>query len=566
MPKPLISYITGTYNRLETLIRNVASIRETMPDSIPYEIIIVDGGSTDGTLQWLSHQPNVRVIQQGQLLGAINAFCAGAYSAWGDYVIMGNDDITFHPESILRAFVHLEQNPTCGAVAFMDNRPAFRGDKTPLSVKLMPGFDPQGRPTQLAYAQVGMFRKWLGDLCGWWGMYDPVMSTARTYGGDNYLSARIWEMGYTVDVVKKAQIHDYILEDTLRATNRNFKDDAFYKLYPRGPRVGAIPVVESPQEDRLRVLYLPIFESGDSVHKSNKRGLREALARHYIVWEADYLNEMPEPDWLLDWVSVFQPHVLLTQLHDAVNLPAKIVAECRKRNPGMLCINWNGDARGLTEQSYLDLLALFDLQLIVNAEALSAYEQHGIFAAYWQIGFEEPLGELPNVPSHDVVFLANCYSDQRRAIEQALITTGVDIGFYGFGWQQSSGNTLYDFAAGEALYKNAKIAIGDTFPGTTAFVSNRVFQALAAGAFLLQQKSERLDEFTGLTPGLHYIEWETPEDLPGLIEEWLKPERDDERRFIAETGQEFVRANFSFDAQVKKLFMGILPEALRVKA
>lgn len=202
-----------------------------------------------------------------------------------------------------------------------------------------------------------------------------------------------------------------------------------------------------------------------------------------------------------------------------------------------------------------------DLQLVVNAAALPYYEQLGIPAAYWQIGYEEPLGTVPQVEAHDVVFLGNCYNEARKAIETALRSTSHNVGLYGFGWQKIDGFTLYDFGAGEALYQSAKIAVSDTFTdGKTpidGFVSNRFFQALAAGAFLLQQVSPGLDELNGVKDGVHYVSWTDTADLLQKIDYWLKQPK--ERRRIARAGQKFVQEHFSFDDQVRKLFTDILP-------
>jgi spore maturation protein CgeB len=136
---------------------------------------------------------------------------------------------------------------------------------------------------------------------------------------------------------------------------------------------------------------------------------------------------------------------------------------------------------------------------------------------------------------------------------------GHDVGIYGFGWDKASGNTLYDFAAGEALYRNCAIAISDTFPGTAAFVSNRLFQALAAGAFVLQQHVPEIEAYTGLVPGEHFDEWVDADDLRAKIDYWMDGRRKNKRQGIANSGRDYVRTHFSFDAQLRKLFGELLP-------
>ena len=63
MPKPIISIVIGTYNRLNFLKLFLDSLREEMKDFL-YETIIIDGSSTDGTLPWLIEQKDVILILQ----------------------------------------------------------------------------------------------------------------------------------------------------------------------------------------------------------------------------------------------------------------------------------------------------------------------------------------------------------------------------------------------------------------------------------------------------------------------------------------------------------------------
>lgn len=178
----------------------------------------------------------------------------------------------------------------------------------------------------------------------------------------------------------------------------------------------------------------------------------------------------------------------------------------------------------------------------------------------------EPIDEtaLPRVAAHDVVWLANGYTPARKALGELLrAMQGVNVGLYGTGWRVPNGNTTYNFAAGAALYRQAKIALGDNqYPEQRGFVSNRIFEALANGAFLLHQRVDGLEELTGLKAGVHYVEWTTPQDLQQKIRWWLNPKHTRERRLIAEAGEQFVRERHSFDARVHELFEHILPEVV----
>lgn len=553
----LISVVTGSYQRLGSLIRMVESVRRCIAPSIEYEIIVVDGGSTDGTQSWCKSN-NVRLIEHNELKGALRAFTDGAYAATGEYVLLANDDIEFLPGSIMGALSYIESHAKCGAVAFLDNRQTPGRTPGAFAAQTMQAVAPDGKSVRVLYAQVGLVRRALGNTAGWWGADDPGMaSRARTYGGDNYLSAKLWEMGYTVDVARGAMCRDHLYVDDLRRNNTANNDQGFYSVFPKGPYINSKPHNGVEYAERLRILYLPVYEPTYDLHKSTKRGLRDALQRRGIVWEWDYLDDK-RPGIAEDF-QLFKPHLILTQFMDGKR--TELIDQLRALCPQSLIVNWNGDARGLVTPDMLAMLRKVDLQLVVNAAALPVYEANDIRAAYWQIGYE-PRGAKQEGVARDIVFLGNRYNEAREALERAL--DGLPVTYFGRGWRKSEGDTTYDFDRGDAIYKNAKIAISDAFTDgkteTYGFVSNRFFEALASGAFLLQQRVDGLDKLNGVCAGQHYIEWTDYDDLRKQIARWLDtPGAERERAAIASAGQGFVLRNFSFDRQVDRLFGEILP-------
>jgi len=187
------------------------------------------------------------------------------------------------------------------------------------------------------------------------------------------------------------------------------------------------------------------------------------------------------------------------------------------------------------------------------------YAEHGNSWTYWQIGYENSSAE-PNgsTPRHDILFLANGYSRPRISLAKMLRSTGHNVGIYGT-WGAGvhpNGSNLYNFDEGAKLYKASKISIGDNQWGNRAvgFVSNRLFQAMAAGgAMLMHQRVPGLDSLLGLKDGEHYVVWENLPDLKEKLDYWLDSSNEQKRQEIADAGRDFIRERHSFDARVQEL-------------
>lgn len=127
----LVSIVMGSFNRLRFLKHAINSIRRDT-NYLPSEIIVIDGGSTDGTLRWLSEQKDIITIIQhnrGKWKGkAIERKSWGYFmnlgfkAAHGKYVCMLSDDCLVVPGAIKNG-CELFENATkagqkVGAVAF----------------------------------------------------------------------------------------------------------------------------------------------------------------------------------------------------------------------------------------------------------------------------------------------------------------------------------------------------------------------------------------------------------------------------------------------------------------
>jgi len=165
--QPLVSIVLGTYNRRERLIR--CCERTAANVGVPHEMIVVDGGSTDGTREWLATRegPAFRVILEAQREGATRAYNKGFRAARGRYVMWLNDDAYPLPGAV-EAAVEMIERPDMsdvGMIAFYHNHDrewnrldSIEHDGTIYSVYNVRGFP---------YANFGLLRRDLLERLGY---------------------------------------------------------------------------------------------------------------------------------------------------------------------------------------------------------------------------------------------------------------------------------------------------------------------------------------------------------------------------------------------------------------
>ena len=104
-----ISVIIPTFNRKETLKRAIQSV--VMQSYTPYEIIVIDDGSDDGTKEWLKDNfPNVKYIYQMNS-GVSSARNKGIKFARGDWIALLDSDDEWLPSKLKDQANEIELNP-----------------------------------------------------------------------------------------------------------------------------------------------------------------------------------------------------------------------------------------------------------------------------------------------------------------------------------------------------------------------------------------------------------------------------------------------------------------------
>jgi GT2 family glycosyltransferase/acetyltransferase-like isoleucine patch superfamily enzyme len=114
------SIIMLTYNQLENTKLCIGSIRKyTVKEE--YEIIVVDNNSTDGTVQWLSEQKDIKTIMNNENLGFPKGCNQGIKIAKGKNILLLNNDTIVTPKWLKNLIIALYSDNTVGAVGAATN-------------------------------------------------------------------------------------------------------------------------------------------------------------------------------------------------------------------------------------------------------------------------------------------------------------------------------------------------------------------------------------------------------------------------------------------------------------
>jgi GT2 family glycosyltransferase len=209
--KPLLfSVVLGSYNRGRLLTHAIGSIRENATFA-KHEIIVIDGGSTDGSIEWLLQQKDIITIIQhnrGEFRGKpIDRRSWGYFMnlgfkvAQGKYILMISDDCILLPNSIERGISLLEERQARrksvgGAAFYFRNWPSERDYyvQRTLGGKLM--------------VNHGLFLRDALEDVGW-----ADEQSYEFYKADGDLCLRLWQAGYEIIDAPGSFVEHYLDPD-----------------------------------------------------------------------------------------------------------------------------------------------------------------------------------------------------------------------------------------------------------------------------------------------------------------------------------------------------------------
>lgn len=119
----LVSVVTVNFNAGDLLI---TSARAALASTGPVELIVVDNGSTDGsvaTLRAAVSDPRLTVIEAGDNLGFARATNTGVRVARGDLLLILNPDCIIAPDTVARMRAVMDAHPDAGMAGCLIRNP-----------------------------------------------------------------------------------------------------------------------------------------------------------------------------------------------------------------------------------------------------------------------------------------------------------------------------------------------------------------------------------------------------------------------------------------------------------
>ncbi|MFB5269092.1 glycosyltransferase family 2 protein [Paenibacillus enshidis] len=206
----LISIVILTRNQLALTQACLESIRCHTRE--PYELVLVDNGSTDGTLDYLRSQPDVNLIENGENKGFARGCNQGFERSSGDYIMFLNNDTVVTENWMTHLLRALNDDSRIGMVGPVTNYSSGH-QQVSVSYSTLEGLDDFSRQHQEIYAGIYSEVRRLVGFCLLTkrsvleevGLFDEI------YGLGNYedddLSLRLLRSGYGMRVALDSFIH-----------------------------------------------------------------------------------------------------------------------------------------------------------------------------------------------------------------------------------------------------------------------------------------------------------------------------------------------------------------------
>ncbi len=261
-----ISVVTPSFNQAGFIGRTLLSVSEQQVD-IPVEHLVIDGGSTDGTLEILEkHAGTIRYVSEPDK-GMSDALNKGFAMATGEIIGWINSDDTYLPGALQKAASYFDRHPDClwlyGNCRIVDEqdreiRKWITAYKNRLSGKY--SYDRLLTENFISQPAVFMRRTALQSA----GKIDLALPTAMDY--DLWLRlARLGKPGYINDDLACFRVHNQSISS--RNYRKQFEEQ--YQIHLRYDQ-NRRRLLKHRVKISLIVFVYSLFEAGRSLFRGGK--------------------------------------------------------------------------------------------------------------------------------------------------------------------------------------------------------------------------------------------------------------------------------------------------------
>ncbi len=232
-----LSVIVPCYNEAQTLDEFQKVVSEALKKKkITYELIMVDDGSSDSTMEKLEliakENKNVKVISFSKNFGKEAAMLAGLENATGKYISIMDSDLQHTPEVLINMYNKLLENPEYDVVASYKesrcNEKPLRRTLTSIfyrinnmlsDVKLLPGasdfrvFKSCVKDAIISLPEKTRFLKGIFSWVGFNTIYVPYSPAKRVYGESKWSITKLikYSLGGIISFSNKPLIFTFII-------------------------------------------------------------------------------------------------------------------------------------------------------------------------------------------------------------------------------------------------------------------------------------------------------------------------------------------------------------------
>ena len=507
---PKASIVIPVYDKVEYTEKALLRIAEnTSETGCPFEVVVVDNGSTDGTRELLSQvRGDLTVWENGENLGFAKACNQGALLARGDVVVFLNNDTEVQPGWLDALSKELDGHPETGIAGgrllYPDGTIQHAGvavgrDQIPFHIhRGLPSDHPlvtERRSFPVVTAACAAVRR---EEFYRLGMFDEEFRNGHE---DIDLCLRYREQGkaavYRPDcvVIHHESVSDgrmasrpHNLERTFRKWRHRLEQDDFRYAFPESGR--ACP--ERPLSFALKI------GPPDRTHANwgdiyFAESLAKALSRKGHICRIHYLDEWGKDDLDIDVV-----------------IHLKGLSEYRPK-PYNVNILWMLNHPTLHTR---EELSRYDAVLVASVPHATRLRKELPVPVFPLLQATDPEHFRPRADTpkeFDLVFVGNNQGADRlsmRRIVADLLPTDRSLAVWGAGWEGKlpDGVLQGPFVAWEDLpgvYARGRIVLNDHQPEMRehGFVNNRTFDAVACGAVLISDTVRGMDD---VLPVLRY--------------------------------------------------------------